>query len=373
MAFFEFSNIKISGIAAAVPKIVVDVSRFSDIFGEKRTKKIIKSVGVKQYRKTSEHQTASDLCFVAAENLISKLEVNREEIGALIFVAHSTDYRRPATACVLHKRLKLGKECACFDVNLGCSAYVYGLNIAASIMQCSDISKVLLLVGETISKMTNPKDSATVMIFGDGGSATLVEKSEGSSVRGLLRSDGTGYRKIIAPAGGFRNLRAPNTPIEWEDGNIRTLYNTNMDGVGVFNFSMEEVPRAINDFIEYFRLTREEFDVFAFHQANYYLQKQIAKRLNVSLDKMPTCLDKYGNTSAAAIPLLLCNEYGNSNIDNSSIRVLACGFGVGLSWGVADFVVSDNCIFPVVETDDYFKEGVINGPEDLMENVKPEI
>ena len=364
MAFFEFANIEVAGISAAVPKDIVSIEDFKDSFGEKRVNRTIKSIGVKEYRKTREHQTASDLGFCAAENLIEKLHINPDEIGALVFVAHSTDYRRPATACVLHKRLQLNKNCVAFDINLGCSAFVYGINVVAALMQNSDISKAMVIIGETVSKLTNPEDAATAMIFGDGGSAVLLQKKPDSPMKGLLRSDGTGYKAIITPAGGFRNLSPTDEPMEWEEGNVRTLYNTNMDGVAVFNFSIEEVPKAIEDFLEKFSMDKDDFDVFALHQANRFMHKQIAKRLKISMDKVPSCMEKYGNASAAAIPLLLCDQYGDSH--DETINILSCGFGVGLSWGVLTFKVSVDNIFPVIESDEIFEEGIINGPEDMQ-------
>ncbi len=365
MPYFQFNHIKVSGIASAVPTEVVKVSDFAEKYGEEYVIKFSASTGIKQFRRTKPHQTASDLCYVAAEKIISEKNINREEIGALVFVAHSTDYRRPATACVLHKRLGLDKNCVAYDISLGCSAFVYGMQVVCSMMASSDIDKALLLVGESLTKMVNPKDKSVNMLFGDGGAAILLEKTEQeSSIKGILKTDGTGYKAIIAPGGGFRNIDAPAQDFTWADGNVRSLYNTNMQGDDVFGFTISQVPRTIKEFLAKTEVDIDSYDCLAFHQANKYISQMLCKKLKCSEDKMPLCLDRFGNTSAPAIPLVLCDTYGNVNEDKE-LSVLACGFGVGLSWGVCSLTINPKDVFPIVETDEIFEEGIINSPEDF--------
>ncbi len=365
MPFFKFKNIKISAIASAVPTKVVRSTDFNDKFGAEAVRKFVDMTGVAEHRVTAEHQTASDLGYAAAEKILTEKNIDRSTIGALIFGAHSTDYRRPATACVLHKRLGLDKECAAFDISLGCSAFIYCVQTAAAMMQSSDIDKALVIVGETMTKMVNPEDKSTVMLFGDGGGAALLEKTEyDSEFNGLLRSDGSGYKAIIAPAGGFRNMNATNETMMWADGNPRTLYNTNMNGTDVFSFTISDIPKAIKSFLKKTETTVDDYDCYAFHQANQFIHKQLSKKLKADMSKMPLCLDRYGNTSAPAIPLVLSDAYGESGEDKK-INVLMCGFGVGLSWGVLSAELNIKDIYPVIETDEYFAEGIINSPEDM--------
>lgn len=365
MALFQFKNIKISCVAAAVPTQVVKGEDFFDQFGEEAVRKFQESTGVKQFRKTKEHQTASDLCYAAAENILNTNGVERDEIGALVFIAHSTDYRRPATACVLHKRLGLGKDCVTFDISLGCSAFVYGLNVVCSMMQSSNINKALLLCGETLTKMTNPKDKSVAMLFGDGGSAVLLEKTEEEcSINGILKTDGSGYKAIIAPAGGFRNMNATKEEFTWSDGNVRTLYNTTMKGEDVFSFTISDVPRTIKQFLSETETTVDDYDCFAFHQANKFISQMLCKKIKVSPDKMPLCLDRFGNPSAPAVPMVICDTYGNADEDKI-LNFLMCGFGVGLSWGVCSAKINVKDILPIIETDEIFEEGIINKPEDF--------
>ena len=366
MALFHFDNMKIAGIGSAVPKKIVKSTDFNDKFGSDAVQKFIEMTGVKEHREALKYQTASDLGFVAAEKLLNEKKIDRASIGVLIFGAHSTDYRRPATACVLHKRLGLSKDCVTFDVGLGCSAFVYCTQIAASLLNCSDAKRALVIVGETMTKMIYPEDKSAVMLFGDGGAAVLLEKTDETNyLTGELCTDGTGYRAIIAPAGGFRNLEDSHEPMTWADGSIRTLYNTNMNGTDVFSFTVTKVPKTVKEFLKKTNQSMNDFDCLAFHQANRFIHQQFAKKFKVDLTKMPLCLERYGNTSAPAIPLLLSDTYGLA-VNEKSLNVLMCGFGVGLSWGVMTAKITVADILPVVETDEYFEEGVIHSPEDMQ-------
>ena len=365
MPFFQFKNIKISAVSSAVPTEIVRGDSFIETFGEEVVRKFQVATGVKEFRKTSEHQTAADLCYVATENIISNKNISREDIGALVFVSHSGDYRRPATACVLHKRLKLSKSCVAFDIGLGCSAFVYGLNTICSLMSNSNINKALLLVGETMTKLTNPKDKSVAMLFGDAGTSILLEKTEETSyIKGLLKTDGNGYNSIIVPAGGFRNLHANNQEFQSEDGSVRSLYNAIMKGEDVFAFTISDVPRSIKEFLNDTETTVSDYDLFAFHQANLFISKMLCKKLKISPSKMPLCLSRFGNTSAAAIPLVICEAYGQEKKD-ANLNVLMCGFGVGLSWGVCSAIINTKDILPIVETDLVFEEGIFNNPNEI--------
>ena len=366
MASFHFNNIRIAGIAGAVPKKIVKSEEYVDVFGESTVQKFVEMTGVRERRVTFEHQTASDLGYAAAEKLLQEKQIDRDTIGVLIFGSHCPDYRKPATAAVLHKRLGLAQECACFDLGLGCSAFVYCAQVASSMLACSDARRALVIVGETPSKYVYPEDRSQVMLAGDGGAAVIFEKTENDSrIAGRLCTDGKGYRSIIVPAGGFRNMDATHEPMMWEDENPRTLYNTNMNGMDVFTFTMTKVPRTIKAFLKETEQEIERFDCLAFHQANLLIHQQLAKKLKVDIAKMPLCIDHFGNTSTPAIPLLLSDVYGGEE-DARELNVLMAGFGIGLSWGVMSATINTADVLPVVETDDYFAEGVINSPADLL-------
>lgn len=361
MPYFNASGVAVRGIATAVPTKATSSVAYAERFGAEFVAKFQRMTGINEVRVSVEGQTASDLGFAAADYLVTEEHVNRDEIGALVFVSHSPDYRRPATACVLQKRLELTSECVAFDVSLGCSAYVYGLQILTSLMAGSTIRYALLITAETVTKLVGPNDSSTRLLFGDAGSATLLERTDDAPpIDGLLRSDGNGFKSIIAPAGGFRNMYAPKEPANWPDGNEKTLYNLHMDGSSVFTFTITEVPKSIKEFMEHVAVTPTSFDALVLHQANKLIVEKVARKTGFEMDRCPISIDRYGNTSAASIPLTICDAF--AEVVASPLRLLCCGFGVGLSWGVASFTVSSEGIYPIIESDVTYPEGVIHLP-----------
>lgn len=366
MAFFHFDNIRIAGIACAVPGNEVTSDSYKPIFGDEEVEKFKAMTGVCASRRTSGHQTASDLGVRAASELMSHLGVSGDEIGALIFASHSPDYRRPSTAFVIQKRLCVSKEAVCYDISLGCSSLVVGIQTIASIMASGDIEKSLLIVGDTAGKSVCTTDRSSAMLFGEAGAAMLLEKAPGNNVNALIRSDGSGYRYMIIPGGGYRNLHADSTPVMCQDGNERSLMNSFIQGTSVFTFTIFDVPRLIKDFFARTDTTPNSYDAFAFHQANLYILKQIAKKTKIPFEKMPISLDRYGNTSGASAIVSLCDRYGIAESDKI-IKVLTCGFGIGLSWGVASFEIDTANILPIFEDDTLFEEGVITNPNQLYD------
>lgn len=362
MAFFFSNGIGIAGVACAVPDNEVTVDSFSSVFGEDVTAKFTSGTGIRSMYKALPEQTAGDLAYAAAQSLFSQIDVSRETIGVLVFVTQSPDYRRPATACVLQKRLDLPVDCAAFDVGLGCSGFVYGIQTVMSMMERSDIEYGLLLMGETASKLVQPMDKSIVMMYGDAGAAVLLEKQEGVKTATLLRSDGNRFKTIILPAGGFRDMNPSHESFMCSDGNERSLYDIFMDGTSVFSFSITDVPKAINDFLDYTDTAVADYDTFVFHQANEFIIKQLLRKLRIKKDAVPISLDRYGNTGGVSIPLTMCDAFGRN--ESGVRKVLAAGFGIGLSWGVTSFPVELNNILPVVKTKEYYKEGKIT-PEML--------
>jgi 3-oxoacyl-[acyl-carrier-protein] synthase-3 len=357
----KFENVKIVAMATAVPKNKDFLSEtYNSIFGEELVAKFSKTVGVVERRLAAEEQASSDFAYVAAERVLTDKIINRNEIGICIFVTQTPDYRIPSTSCVLHKRLGLSKDCIVFDINLGCSGYVYGLQVVCSLMQSVSCRYALLLVGDTITKSVAPADSASSMLFGDGGSATLLEKTDKvSPIFAGYRTDGEGFKAIIIPSGAYRNRFVSVERVRWADGNERSDYDLYMNGVDVFSFTITEIPLMIKQFMENNNLDLEQFDCYAFHQANGFILKQIIKKAKMKKEKMLISMDRFGNTSVTSIPLTLCDHYGKVNEDTAQ-NVLACGFGIGLSWGISSFVINAKDVFPIIETDDFYREGTVS-------------
>lgn len=340
------NNVEIKGIACAVPDRIVKSEEYNEIFGEENVKKFVNMTGVKTRHIASDEQCASDFCYTAAKKLLDKLNWDPLSIDALIFISQTPDYAVPATACVLQHRLGLSEDCIAFDVNLGCSAYVYGLWLTASMISSQSLNRVLLLVGDTSNYGINQNDSATAMIFGDGGTATALEKTEGKSMKYFLKTKGSNYKTIIVPAGHARSRCKTNTEA--------SEYELSMNGTEVFTFTITDVPRTIKEFITKFNIDKNDVDMYVFHQANLFILKHLAKKLNIPMDKIPISIDRFGNTSGESIPLTLVDALGKEE-SQGRIKLLLCGFGVGLSWGGIYLEIDKSICLPMIYTNEYFK------------------
>jgi 3-oxoacyl-[acyl-carrier-protein] synthase-3 len=335
MTFIRYKNIGITGISACVPKKVVKNICLNDIFSDNTLKKLIKMTGIMERRIADKKQCSSDICFEAANALLDKMNIDRKSIDLLIFVTQTPDYRIPATSILLQDRLGLEKATACFDINLGCSGYVYGLSIAYAYVSQDGIKKALLLVGDTVSKFVSVKDKATSLLFGDGGSATLIEKKdEFRDSYFSLNSDGSRNEFLKIKAGGYRNPSSYETllPKIQEDGNIRSDEELFMNGTEIFNFTLQEVPKDIKNLLKFANNKLNDVDFVVYHQANRFITDYLTKKLGYPLDRVPYSLDKYGNTSGASIPLTIVSELKEKITDK---KLILCGFGVGLSWANA--------------------------------------
>lgn len=361
MAEFRHSGIAIKGVACTVPKNRIDNKSFYDKFGQKTVDSFMAKTGVKATHRTMEEQTASDLCYLSARRLIEEKEIDKEAIGVLIFVSQTPDYIAPSTAHVLHERLKLSQQCMVFDMNLGCSGWVFGIHICASLMETSGIEKALVLFGDTGCKTISPEDGAQIMLMGEAGSATLLEKSEGAAISGVLMSDGTGYKAIIIPSGMFRNRNGSRERTVWPvDGYVRSDFDSYMNGMDVFSFAISRVPKTLKEYLEKRQMSLELYDSVVFHQANLFILQQISKKIKVPFEKVPISLDRYGNTSGTSIPLTICDKYGASAGGDKQLRLMGCGFGVGLSWGIVDFSINEKDIYEIEESDEYYQFGGVS-------------
>src|SRR5690554_5609919 len=240
MAILEFSKVGITAMAACVPKTVINNYEYTQYFNKEDVKKVVDKIGVYERRFADEKTTSSDLCFAAAEKLMNDNNVDRSEIDLLIFISQTPDYRMPATSIILQERLGLSQSTIAFDISLGCSAFLYGLSIGFSFLSQPNIRKVLVLNGETRSRVYSPKDRKTAFLFGDAGSAALLERNEkfGKSYFSL-NSDGSMESTIKIDGGGYRNpssLETLKEKVVDEYGNIRTDEHGYMDGETVFNF-----------------------------------------------------------------------------------------------------------------------------------------
>lgn len=356
MSYYITKNIKIEGIVTAVPQNKVSYVDFYDKFGQQYMDKFVRTTQIKEIHKARAEQTATDLGYVAAQTLLEKLDFNRNKIGLLVFATQMQDYIRPSDSYVLHYRLGLSTECACIDNGLGCPGFIYSLQSAGSMLAEMETEYALLIVSDTVSKLAHPNDRALVTMLGDAGSAILLKKEKCEERTTLLGADGKGWKMIMVPGGQARYPDAPHDVYQCSASVERTLYNVHMDGMSMFSFATREVPEIIKDYLEHTGTNCRDYDAVCLHQANMQIMKQIAIKINCSNDDLLISIDRYGNTSGVSIPLTLCDFYGDKQ---GNYKVLACAFGVGVGWGVTSLQIDAGYIFPIVETNDYFKEGKI--------------
>lgn len=343
----EFHNIRVSAMACAVPDHKVPTDAYNEHFGAEAVRRFKKATGIEARYISDGTQTISDLCYVAADRLMRAKGLSGNDIDALILVTQTGDYKIPSTAYVLHKRLKMKQDCLVFDINLGCSGFVNGLYVISGLIESGTIERALLLVGDSETNHQVSKDTSFTMMFGDAGSATLIERGEGI-VRGMIRSDGEGFNTLITPVPGSRFPGMTS-----DDG---SNLKKKMDGEDVFLFTITQVPKLFKAFYKQFGVSTDEYDYIVLHQANLMIINQIAKKLKAPAEKVPISLNEYGNTDGASIPVGIVDLCEKAE-ENKKLNLITSGFGIGLSWGIVSFEINSQDVLPMIVTNDYFREG----------------
>lgn len=346
MAKFAIDHVSIEGISACVPQNKV-FNRDYVYQSPKEQAQFIKTTGIEERRIAPEGTTASDLCLAAARRLLAQLACEPAGINLLVFVSQTPDYKIPCTATILQDKLGLSKRCLAFDVNLGCSGYVYGLSIVASMLTHLK-GKALLLVGDVSSTCVNLKDKTAAPLFSDAGSASLLSYQEGSAPMYFnLQSDGAGYDAIITPDGGARNpINDASFSFDLTLGRSRA--DMILDGIKVFNFSRREVLPNVRELLEYTGKDIQDISFFVFHQANKLMNDMLAKKLGIDPEQAPQTLAKLGNTSSASIPVTLVQSVHEMQLSIEK-EIILSGFGVGLSWGSVQLDLSKTNILSLIE------------------------
>lgn len=348
MAGGRVNGVRIAGVASAVPGEARSVESGAAIAPDELAK-VVEKTGVKRRHVADPDTCSSDLCRAAAERILVELAWPRESVDLLIFVSQTPDYHLPATSCVLHGQLGLSKGCAAFDIALGCSGYVYGLHVAASLVGSGVYRRALLLAGDTISKVVSNEDRSVAYVFGDAGSATALEADASAEAMVFeLGTDGTGVEHLKIPSGGFRSRPSAATREvrERENGNRRADEQLFMNGPEIFNFTIREVPPMIKRLGEQTGWTIADVDCWVMHQANRFMLEYLSKRMKLPSDRVVLALEDYGNTSCASIPLALSDRLGAGAVTLPRRCVLA-GFGVGFSWAAAALSL-DGVLFPPI-------------------------
>ena len=341
MADTSIRGARIAAVGTCVPSRRFDNVTETTEFPKDAVRKVVAMAGISSRRLADESICSSDLCLEAARKILNSLGWERDSIDALIMVTQSPDYFLPSTSCVIHKHLQLSCDCAAFDVGLGCSGYPYGLWLAAMMLRSGRQKRILVLHGETPSRFADKSDRSVALLFGDTGSATVLEAVDPKDSEEWffkLHTDGAGYKDMIIEGGGFRNRFCKDSQ----------KYFVKMNGPNIFNFTIKRVPSLIQDTLKLAKIDAEDVDYFIFHQSNQFIIKHLLKKLNLSTDKVPMTLKEFGNTGGASIPLTI-TQGRLQRPDNRSLKLMLLGYGVGLSWGSALVEVEPDVIMEHIE------------------------
>jgi 3-oxoacyl-[acyl-carrier-protein] synthase-3 len=351
MGILNIRGVRLAGIAASVPEARRRLEDDGAAIPAEEREKLMRAIGVRERRIAPPEICTSDLCYAAATRLLADLAVDPVSVDALIFVTQSPDYELPATACVLQAALGLPDTAAAFDINLGCSGYVYGLWLASQIVAAGGARRLLLLVGDTSTRRTAPEDRGVFPLFGDAGSATLLERDKTAGpLTFSVGTDGRGFETIIIPSSGFRQPRSSETAERQAeaDGVARAAQDIHLNGPEVFNFTLRRVPPLVKEVLTGAGWTIEDLDHVVFHQANAFMLRHLGKRLAVPEAKLVLAMERFGNTSSASIPLAMVDALGPA-LTASTQKLLLAGFGVGMSWGALACETGPLTISPLVE------------------------
>ncbi len=332
MALFEIPSVRIDGIAACVPSHVLDYGGMSHLMDERQYAQFVKATGIERVRRHGMDRTTSDLCFAAAERLLRDMDIPKDGVDLLVFVSQSPDYIIPMTSCLLQERLGLDSRCVAFDITSGCSGYVQGLSVAASMLSGGKLRRALLLSGDANLAQLSENDKTTWPLFGFAGSATLLSFDASAPPMFFEQgTDGSGAEAIMIRDGGARHPVTEESlrEVRIAEGIARRNTHVAMNGEEVFSFAISEVPDSVERLYGHFGLSMENTDYFVFHQANRMILETIANILDIPLEKVPMSLKNFGNTSSASIPLTVVTELGGIA---KPAGLCFCGFGVGLSW-----------------------------------------
>ena len=325
---------KLRAIASAFPAGVLGNEELARLFPGWTAEKIHTKTGISERRIAAPDETAADLAYAAALRLFEREDVDAGSIDFLLFCTQTADHRLPATCCSLQLRLGLRRDCGALDINIGCSGFVYGLALAKSLIETGLASRVLLLTADTYSKLVHPLDRSVRTLFGDAAAATLVDAVDAETALigpFVFGTDGTGMERLIVPAGGMRRPASADTAVAAMDvgGNTRSPEQLFMDGAAIMEFSLAEVPKAVNRLLAQSGTTLEDFDSFVFHQASRLVLEALRRKLHLPVDKFVIHLEHCGNTIASSIPIALEQVMRNHPAPG---RAMLVGYGVGYSW-----------------------------------------
>jgi len=317
---------KIKDISTYLPQKVLSNEELATRLSNWTPEKIFEKTGIKFRHIAEEDETTSDMAISAANRLLSKSNFDKEKIDMLFLITQTQDQCLPSSSCRIHKELGLSKNCGTFDINQGCSGYIYGLSVAKGLINSGDVNNVLMLTADTYTKLIDPEDSSVVTLFGDGATATLIVPEEGKT-----ESIGPCFFGTDGSKGDF--LRCDFLGLKKKVEEQKYLL---MNGPGILNFTLSKLPEELNDYLNKYKFRMHEFDLVVFHQANKFILKNLYKKIGIE-DKGVISLENTGNTVSSSIPMVLEDIILKNS--KTKRKILLGGFGVGLSWAFTSVVI----------------------------------
>ena len=315
-------------IAVHLPEHVETNDMLQEQYPKWDIKLIAEKTGIHQRHIAAEGETSSDLAVAAAEKLFAEQGIDRGSIDFVLLCTQTPDYPLPTTSCLIQDRLGLSTRCGAVDFNLGCSGYVYGMGLADGLIQSGVAKRILLLTAETYSKYIDRDDRSLRTIFGDAAAATLVTAADEPSLKGFqFGSDGSGGDMLLVSDGGHRAEQDAIKPRHRKRWKSR-LY---MDGPSLIGFTVEAIPRLIQEILAANNLTESQIHRFLMHQATWKMLDQLRSRMGVEPERLPINLAEVGNTVSCTLPILIDGLRKRGQLGPESVNMLV-GFGVGLSW-----------------------------------------
>lgn len=325
----------ISALSYALPDGILSHKELQDRFGIKEMDRIILNTGILSRRVCLKNECASDLAYHAAKKLFEDNDIDIKTIDFIIFSSQMPDYLLPTTACILQDRLGLSKSAGAIDINLGCSQYLYSHANAFAMVQSGLAKKVLVMTADTPSRIINPKDRSVVPLFGDGGTAAIIEDvGEGCGYQDFaFGTDGSEHSALIWPSSGMRERYASGISEEVIDklGSIRSKNDMYMDGQKIFLFTLKTVPNTLKSFLEKNHLSIDDIDFFIFHQASKMIVDSITRKLKLPESKFNRIYENRGNSGGSTVGISLHHAIKDAKIKGNS-KIVLSAFGVGLSW-----------------------------------------
>jgi len=301
-------GITLQGLGYYVPEDVLtnfDLEKMVDTSDEW----IVTRTGIKE-RRIAKKESLLDMAERASRMALDMAKVSPQDIDAIILATLTPELGFPASACLLQGKLECKRGFA-FDISAACSGFLYGLEIARGLIQGNGLKKVLLVGVEKLSSIVNWQDRSTCVLFGDGAGAVVVsDEGEGEILASVIRSDGNAWEILYAERCGYINMK----------------------GRELFKLAVKSMEEVCLEVLQRAGLSVEQIDLFVPHQANIRIMEALAERLNISMEKVYSNIHKYGNTSAASIPIALTEAYLEGRLKRGDL-VLMTAMGGGLTWG----------------------------------------